>query len=105
MHFVSRRAAWSVGLASMVLCFGCERQADSPLQHPYKVVTTCAMVTDIVREVAGDKADVAGLMGEGVDPHLYKPTRDDVAELLDADVVFYSGLMLEGRMSDTFTQV
>ena len=63
------------------------------------------MVTDIVREVAGDKAKVQGLMGEGVDPHLYKPTRDDVAKLLQADVVFYSGLMLEGRMTDTFLKV
>jgi manganese/zinc/iron transport system substrate-binding protein len=44
-------------------------------------------------------------MGEGVDPHLYKPTRDDVAKLLQADVVFYSGLMLEGRMTDTFLKV
>lgn len=71
----------------------------------YTIVTTCGMVTDIVREVAGDKAKVTGLMGEGVDPHLYKPTRDDVAKLLQADVVFYSGLMLEGRMTDTFLKV
>lgn len=71
----------------------------------YAIVTTCGMVTDIVREVAGDKAKVGGLMGEGVDPHLYKPTRDDVAKLLGADVVFYSGLMLEGRMTDTFLKV
>lgn len=71
----------------------------------YTVVTTCGMVTDIVREVAGDKARVVGLMGEGVDPHLYKPTRDDVVKILQADVVFYSGLMLEGRMTDTFLKV
>lgn len=63
------------------------------------------MVTDIVGKVAGDKANVTGLMGEGVDPHLYRPTRDDVAHLLAADVVFYSGLMLEGRMTDTFLTV
>ncbi|HXG48275.1 MAG TPA: zinc ABC transporter substrate-binding protein [Methylomirabilota bacterium] len=75
------------------------------LPSPYTIVTTCGMVTDIVREVAGDKAVVTGLMGEGVDPHLYKPTRDDVARLLKADVVFYSGLMLEGRMTDTFLKV
>lgn len=71
----------------------------------YTIVTTCGMVTDIVRQVAGDRAKVTGLMGEGVDPHLYKPTRDDVAKLLQADVVFYSGLMLEGRMTDTFLKV
>ena len=79
--------------------------ADGKLPSPYTVVTTCGMVTDIVRQVAGDKAVVVGLMGEGVDPHLYKPTRDDVAKLLRADVVFYSGLMLEGRMTDTFLKL
>lgn len=71
----------------------------------YTIVTTCGMVTDIVREVAGDQANVTGLMGEGVDPHLYKPTRDDVVKLLQADVVFYAGLLLEGRMTDTFLKV
>jgi len=62
------------------------------------------MVADIVRNVAGDKAQVQGLIGEGVDPHLYKPTRDDLVKLTDADIVFYSGLMLEGRMADTFAR-
>ncbi|MBI2192852.1 MAG: zinc ABC transporter substrate-binding protein [Planctomycetes bacterium] len=63
------------------------------------------MVTDIVRQVAGDKARVEGIIGQGVDPHLYKPTRNDVAALLRADVVFYSGLMLEGKMTDTLIKV
>lgn len=73
--------------------------------YPYTVVTTCGMVTDIVRQVVGDRAEVIGLMGEGVDPHLYKPTRNDVKQLLEADIVFYAGLMLEGRMSETFIKV
>lgn len=73
--------------------------------YPYKVVTTCGMVTDIVRNVVGEKGEVAGVMGEGVDPHLYKPTRNDVKQLMEADIIFYSGLMLEGRMGDTFTRV
>jgi manganese/zinc/iron transport system substrate-binding protein len=79
--------------------------APKPLPANYTIVTTCGMVTDIVHEVAGTKAKVVGLMGEGVDPHLYKPTRDDVAKILQADVLFYSGLMLEGRMTDTFLKV
>lgn len=74
-------------------------------EYPYTIVATSGMVTDIARVVAGDKARVIGLMGEGVDPHLYKPTRNDVNQLLKADVVFYSGLLLEGRMTDTFTKV
>jgi len=75
------------------------------IAYPYKVVTTCAMVTDIVQVVAGDKAEIHGLMGEGVDPHLYRPTRNDVKQLMEADVVLYSGLMLEGRMADTFAKI
>ena len=75
------------------------------LTYPLNIVTTCAMVTDIVTIVAGDKAEVTGLIGEGIDPHLYQPTRNDVVQLLDADVVFYSGLMLEGGMTDKFSQV
>ncbi len=72
---------------------------------PYTVVTTCGMVTDIVSIVAGEHGHVSGLMGEGVDPHTYKPTRNDQKILLGADIIFYSGLMLEGRMSDTFIGV
>lgn len=63
------------------------------------------MVTDIVRVVAADHATVTGLIGEGIDPHLFTAGRNDVQKLLDADVVFYSGLMLEGRMADNFAQV
>jgi manganese/zinc/iron transport system substrate-binding protein len=72
---------------------------------PYTVVTTCGMVTDIVSIVAGEHGHVSGLMGAGVDPHMYKPTRTDQKILLGADIIFYSGLMLEGRMSDTFIGV
>ncbi len=70
-----------------------------------RIVTTCGMVTDIVREVAGDRAEVEALMNERVDPHLYKPTRGDLNRLMQADLVFYVGLMLEGRMTDTFAKV
>ncbi len=74
-------------------------------EFPYRVVTTCGMVTDIVRRVVGHRGEVTGLMGEGVDPHLYKPTRNDVKRLLEADIIFYAGLLLEGRMSETFIKI
>jgi len=71
-----------------------------------RIVTTCGMVTDIVRIVVGsDRYDVVGLMADGVDPHLYKPTTNDVRQLINADVVIYSGLMLEGRMAELFEKV
>ncbi len=74
-------------------------------EYPYKAVATVGMVADIVRVVAGDKAQLRALMGPGVDPHLYAPTRRDVARLLDADIVFYSGQMLEGRMTGLLEKV
>lgn len=73
---------------------------ESAASSPLTVVCTIGMITDIVRAVAGDRAQVSGLMGEGVDPHLYKPTRTDIGRLMSADLVFYNGLLLEGRASD-----
>jgi len=69
------------------------------------VTATVGMVADIVRMVADDKAEITTLMGAGVDPHSYAPSRGDAASLLKADVVFYSGLLLEGRMSDMLVKV
>lgn len=70
-----------------------------------KIVTTIGMLTDIVREVVGDRGEVVGLLSEGVDPHLYKPTREDVKHLTDADVIFYGGLLLEGRMQESLKRL
>lgn len=60
------------------------------------------MVADLVKHIAGDRAKISQLMGPGVDPHLYKSSPDDAAELGSADMVFYSGLHLEGKMTDLF---
>jgi len=99
---IQRWRAW-LG-AGMMLALGTSALG-GPKAYPFKVTTTVGMVTDIVRQVAGDRATVTGIMGAGVDPHLYKPTRDDVAALLRAEVIFYSGLMLEGKMADTLIKV
>ena len=66
------------------------------------IVATTGMVADIARHVAGDRATVVNIMGEGVDPHVYKPVASDVRRIMGADVVFYNGLKLEGRMGDIF---
>jgi manganese/zinc/iron transport system substrate-binding protein len=65
----------------------------------YTIVATTGMVTDLVSRVAGERAEVVGLMDAGVDPHLYQPTRSDVRRVLDADVIFANGLLLEGKMT------
>jgi manganese/zinc/iron transport system substrate-binding protein len=63
------------------------------------------MIADVVRSLGGDLVNVEGLIGPGVDPHLYKPIRDDVVAILNADIVFYNGLLLEGRMAELFERV
>lgn len=66
------------------------------------VVATVGMVADVVENVGGDLVDVESLMGPGVDPHLYNPSAGDVKKMADAEVVFYVGLHLEGKMIDAF---
>lgn len=102
-----RHLAAAIALLALAALVGCGEassaspaRAASPQTYPYKVTTTVGMITDIVRQVAGDKAQVNGIIGEGIDPHLYKPTRSDVLALQNADVVFYNGLKLEGKMTD-----
>jgi manganese/zinc/iron transport system substrate-binding protein len=70
-----------------------------------KVVTTTAMLADAVRAIGGERVAVESLMGEGVDPHLYKPTRADTGKLLAADLVVANGLSLEGQFKETFAQI
>lgn len=89
-----------------VLFVGCGSESSSvDTEGSYKVVCTVGMITDVVRNVAGDYAEVEGIIGEGVDPHLYKPTRSDVVKLSGADVVFYNGLLLEGKMTDVLVRI
>lgn len=67
-----------------------------------KIVTTTTMLCDMVKNIAGDKAEVTGLMGSGVDPHLYQAGAGDVFTMENSDVVIYNGLHLEGKMGDIF---
>ncbi len=53
-------------------------------EKPIQVVATTGMIADIVQNIAGERAQVKGLMGPGIDPHLYKPTRSDIATLSKA---------------------
>jgi manganese/zinc/iron transport system substrate-binding protein len=97
---LQRRAFGALG-AAILLLGGQAQAADEPL----RVVATTGMIADIVRVLAGERAEVTALMGEGVDPHLYRATRSDMARMLEADVIFYNGLLLEGKMTDALVRV
>lgn len=72
---------------------------------PIRAVCTTGMVAEVARAVGGEHLAVECLMGEGVDPHTYKPVLGDLRRLQAADLVLYSGLHLEGRMADLFARL
>ena len=81
---------------------GCDtkNQNDAKENGKIRIVTTTGMITDIVKNVGGEKVEVIGLMGPGIDPHLYKATGKDIERLSSADIIFYNGLHLEAKMAD-----
>lgn len=70
-----------------------------------EVVTTIGMIYDVVENIAKDKVHITGIINAGVDPHLYKATRSDISKLSTADLVFYNGLLLEGKLTDALIRV
>ena len=73
--------------------------------RPIEIVTTTGMVTDLVENVGGARVRVKGLMGPGIDPHVYKASEGDVIDLAEADAVFYNGLHLEAKVADVFERM
>ena len=71
--------------------FGCKN--DKKDNGKLNIVTTTTMITDLVKNIGGDYINVQGLMGSGVDPHLYKASEGDVSKLVNADIIFYLSLI------------
>ncbi|MCG8598853.1 MAG: zinc ABC transporter substrate-binding protein, partial [Verrucomicrobiales bacterium] len=98
MNNLSKLVFPALILSYLVSCTKSDDAAESSGKP--QAVATIGMVADIVRNVAGDRLAVSSLVGEGIDPHLYKPTSTDVKSLQSADIIFYNGLHLEGKMGD-----
>ena len=84
--------------------YSCKQESKDPNQK-LQVVTTTTMITDLVQNIGGDLISIEGLMGSGVDPHLYKASEGDVTKLTNADVIFYNGLHLEGKLVEIFEKM
>ena len=89
-------------LACFFLLSACNNSSQKTTNGKIKIVTTTQMIADVARNIAGDNAEVISVMGPGVDPHLYKATQGDLQKLNNADIIFYNGLHLEGKMQDVF---
>ncbi|MEJ9228495.1 zinc ABC transporter substrate-binding protein [Peribacillus butanolivorans] len=91
-------------LAAVIILAGCGNDTTEQDKGNSKlnVVATTGMIGDLVENIGGKHVEVTSLMGPGVDPHLYKATQGDVKTLDSADMIFYNGVHLEGKMTDIF---
>jgi manganese/zinc/iron transport system substrate-binding protein len=87
-------------IAILVVNINCTNPSQNSDAGKIKVVTTTGMIADLVKNIGGDSIEVESLMGPGVDPHLYKATQGDMVKLRNAQLIFYNGLHLEGKMGE-----
>jgi len=92
-------------LLLVAVLFACKDDAKKDKNEKLNVVTTTSMITDLLHNIGGDSLNIQGLMGSGIDPHLYKASEGDVNKLFNADVVFYNGLHLEGKLVEVFEKM
>ena len=60
-----------------------------------RIVATVSPITNVVYNIAGDRAEIAGIVPEGVNSHTYEPAPSDARQLAAADLIFVNGLKLE----------
>jgi manganese/zinc/iron transport system substrate-binding protein len=94
-----RRTKFAMLFAAVAILIGSSWPSEA--QKPLRVVTTVSMLADTVRAVGGTRVEVTSLLGEGVDPHTYRPTRADIARISSADLVVANGLHLEAQLDET----
>ena len=91
-------------LGAVCMSSGCGKSQEAAPKESgkMKVVATTTMLTDLSKQIGGDKVEVSGLMKAGVDPHLYQASAGDVDAMNKADIVVYNGVHLEGKMGAIF---
>ena len=89
-------------VSGSVFAGGAKEKADDGKMN---VVATSTMIHDLVKVIGGDKITTIGLVGVGVDPHLFQASAGDVTKMQEADVVVYNGLNFEGRMGEIFASL
>jgi zinc/manganese transport system substrate-binding protein len=62
-------------------------------------VASFSILGDFVKNVGGDRVEVAMLVGSDADAHVYSPAPADARKVADAKVVFVNGLGYEGWMN------
>ena len=91
-HVVSLTAtAAAVAATGLVPGQGQNKTRDRP-----RAVATFSILGDLVRNVGGERVELATLVGPNGDVHVYAPTPGDVKTIAAANIIFVNGLGLEG---------
>lgn len=100
---------------SVAVLVGCAGKTDNKTENgsttepsgdkKLNIIATTTMLSDLSKAIGGDRVEAVGLMGAGIDPHLYQASAGDVERMQKADVVVYNGLHLEGKMGEIFEQL
>jgi len=59
------------------------------------VLTSVAPITDIVKNIGGERINLVGLVPEGVNSHTFEPVPSDAIKIGNADLIVIDGLNLE----------
>lgn len=92
-------------LLPVLLFFSCRHEENSKTNKKFTILATTGIIGDAVKNIVGDSAIVSTLMGPGVDPHLYKVSQGDLSKLMNADLILYNGLHLEGKMGEVLANL
>ena len=92
----------TLSLTLVLLLTGCQNNTPEKESDTLKIVATTTMLADLATIIGGEHVTVNGLMGPGIDPHLYQASAGDVTKMQEADVILYNGLHLEGKMGEIF---
>lgn len=98
---------WACGAVLLLALAGCgggETASDSGAGKLHVVATT-TILEDVVRQLAGNDADVTGVMRVGEDPHIYQVRPMDAVLMQEADLVLANGLHLEATLGGVIQQV
>ena len=95
MAFVQRIAALCAVAVVLVACSAAPAPGAESAAQKLRIVTTVSPVTNIAYNIAGDLAEITGIVPEGVNSHTFEPAPSDARLLANADIIFVNGLKLE----------
>jgi ABC-type Zn uptake system ZnuABC Zn-binding protein ZnuA len=91
-----------VSLIQVIWLSGCQISVQpSASDTPVRVLVVESFLADISRNVAGDRLTVENLIPNGMDPHTFEPTPQDVVKIANSQVLIVNGAGLETWLSRT----